>query len=232
MRYSFFGDKGILIEFGDDPTREISQKAFTFAKILEEEKISGVRETQPSYNTVLVYYDPLKIGGTKLMKRMKIFAAGEHRIEVPPPRVYDIPVLYGGEYGPDLEYVAEYHGITQEEVIGIHTKEQLWVYRIGLNVHNLVPVKLITPRRKVPRLRVPAGSIGIGNKQTGPYVIECAAGWNIIGRTPLKLYDPGRTPPFLIASGNYVHYRSIGVDEFSAIKSEVGFSVLNQVNYR
>ena len=218
-KFSFFGDKGIFITFGKEITQAGSQTAFSFSQLLEQEKMEGVVEAQPSYNSVLVYYDPLKIKADLLIKRMQNIVQFCDDIALPSPQVYEIPTLYGGEYGPDLGDVAEYNGITPEEAIRIHTKEPLWVYRMGLNLHNLVPEKLITPRRKVPRLRVPAGAVGIGNKQTGPYVVEAPAGWNIIGRTPLKLYDPKRNPPFLFEIGNYVRYRSIDRKEFMAIES-------------
>jgi len=218
VKFSFFGDKGVLIHFGEKPDEVSSKKAISLSQLIEKEEICGVIDTQVSYNSIVIYYDPLKIDAGLLIDRLRDLEKGVDEVTLPPPKVYEIPTLYGGEYGPDLEYVAEYHGITPEEVIRIHTKEPFLVYRMGLNVHNLVPEKLITPRRKVPRLKVFAGDVGIGNKQTGPYVIDCPGGWNIIGRTPLKLYDPQRNPPFLFEIGDYVHYRAIDEGEFKALE--------------
>lgn len=205
IKYTIFGDTGILIKFDEKLSEVNSRMAVNFSQLIRKENIEGFIEAQVSYNSIVVHYDPLKIGSSVLIMKMRKTEAKINEIELPRPRVYDIPTLYGGEYGPDLEYVAEYHGITPEEVIGIHTKEPLWLYRF---IQNIVPAKLITPRREVPRLKVPAGSVGIGDKQTGVYPIDSSAGWNIIGRTPLKLYDPQRDPPFLFEIGNYVHYRS------------------------
>jgi antagonist of KipI len=217
-RFSFFGDKGVLIHFGEIPDEAASKQAISLSKLIEKEKICGVIDQQVSYNSIVIYYDPLKIQPRSLIDRLRDLEKCVDEIALRSPKVYEIPTLYGGEYGPDLEYVAHYHGITTEEVIRIHTKEPLLVHRMGLNVHNLVPEKLVTPRRRVPRLKVFAGDVGIGNKQTGPYVIDCPGGWNIIGRTPLKLYDPQRNPPFLFEIGDYVHYRAIDEREFKALE--------------
>ena len=139
-------------------------------------------------------------------------------------RVVEIPVAYGGEFGPDIGFVAEYNGLTVEEVVEIHSKPLYRVYMLGF-----VPgfaylggmdERITTPRLEKPRLKVPAGSVGIAGKQTGWYAIESPGGWRLIGRTPLKTFNPMESPPSLVLPGDYVRFKPISEEEFWRIHRE------------
>src|SRR5262249_50291792 len=126
------------------------------------------------------------------------------------PRVIEVPTIYGGEFGPDLDFVAQYHNLTPEEVIRIHSERDYRVFMLGFTPGfpylGEVDERIATPRLDIPRKRVPAGSVGIAAKQTGIYPIESPGGWRLIGQTSLTLFDPGREPPFLIDAGDTVRF--------------------------
>ena len=137
-------------------------------------------------------------------------------------REYTIPVVYGGEYGPDLEYVAEYHGLTTERVIKLHSQKKYRVYMIGFIAGfpylGELPEEIATPRLEKPRLKVSAGSVGIAERQTGIYPCETPGGWRIIGRTPIKLFNSFQQPPALLKAGDIVKFKSISEKEFRSLK--------------
>jgi len=139
-------------------------------------------------------------------------------IPLPAPRVVTIPTVYGGEFGPDLPFVAEQCGLTEEQVIRLHTRPTYYVYMLGFTAGypylGGMPKRLTTPRLPSPRLRVPAGSVGIGGNQTGVYPVESPGGWRLIGRTPLTLFDPSWEVPVLIRPGDQVKFVRISPDEF------------------
>jgi len=177
---------------------------------LATRKIPGVREAIPTYRSVLVYYDPDEILFHELVAQMRQIETHLQTAILPEPRIVEIPVAYGGEYGPDLEFVAEHAHLTPEEVIVLHTGRDYLVYMLGFTpgfcyLGGLAD-QLETPRLPEPRTRIPAGSVGIAGKQTGVYPIESPGGWRLIGRTPLRLFDPERDPPVLIQAGDYVRF--------------------------
>lgn len=219
LKFSFLGDRSILINTGNRISETSSKRCMNYAFLIEEAGIEGVLEVQGCYNSILVIYNPLKIKGDLLIQRIQAIRHQGKRVALPIPQVFEIPTLYGGEYGPDLEHVAKCNGITPEKVIAIHTQKPLWLLHIATCLHSITPKEINSPRQKIPRVLVPAGAVGIAGKQTGPYILEGPGGWNLIGRTPLKIYDPKRTPPFLFSPGNYVHYRRIDFDTYKAMES-------------
>ena len=139
-------------------------------------------------------------------------------IEIPPPSVIEIPVLYGGEMGPDIGNVAEHNGKTVDEVIKIHTSEEYLIYMIGFIAGfpylGGMSKEIATPRLKSPRVKIDGGSVGIAGEQTGIYPVDSPGGWQLIGRTPLKLYDAEREKPVLLEAGQYIKFKSITQDEY------------------
>jgi KipI family sensor histidine kinase inhibitor len=130
-----------------------------------------------------------------------------------PGRVIEIPTRYGGEYGPDLEFVAKHNGLTPDEVVRIHTSQSLRVFMLGFSpgfpyIGPLAP-EIAAPRLATPRTLVPAGSVGIAGRQTGIYPSESPGGWRLIGRTDLKLFAPAKDPPALLRPGDYVRFRAV-----------------------
>ncbi|MFQ5842911.1 MAG: 5-oxoprolinase subunit PxpB, partial [Thermodesulfobacteriota bacterium] len=219
------GDEGLLIEFGNEIHPDTHHRVCTMARAIEEATIQGVEEIIPSYRSVLVAYDPLVIGFKDLTNRVKRIETSVSHGKVPEHRRIEIPSLYGGEFGPDLDFVARHHGLTPEEVIRIHSSQDYLVYMLGFTPGfpylggNLE--EIATPRLKTPRIKVPAGSVGIAENQTGIYPIESPGGWRIIGRTPLKLFNPLQPPHFLLAAGDMVRFIPIDDQQYMDL-SEYG----------
>jgi inhibitor of KinA len=217
------GDNSIIIDLGDDISREIQQKVKKVSSFFEENAFDWLIETVPGFTTVAVFYDPLKIKHATLPyeKVCDELAPLLEKLEIDQdaePRIVEIPVCYGGEFGPDLEEVAERNGLTAEEVIDIHSNGEYIVYMIGFAPGfpyiGGMSDKIAAPRRKNPRLKIPAGSVGIAGKQTGVYPIETPGGWQLIGRTPRKLFLPDGETPSLLQAGDQIKFVPISEDEF------------------
>lgn len=219
---NIYGDRGIRIQLGDTISEETNKKIRDLSSLLETEKIPGVIEWIPTYTAVSIYYDPSLISYDSLESRMKSLYEKSSQIELPPAEVITIPVCYGGEYGPDLEVVAEHNGLTVEEVISIHTSTDYLIYMMGFAPGfpylGGMSEKIATPRLASPRMKIPAGSTGIAGSQTGIYPMESPGGWQIIGRTPVKLYDPNRNPHILPKAGNYIRFSQVSEKEYADIK--------------
>lgn len=213
------GDRALLVEFGNTISLDVNQKVHILNRAISQLELQGVKECVPTYRSLLVYYNPLKTSYEQLVFRLKDLEGrlGEFNVSTR-KRVIEAPVVYGGKYGPDLDYVAKYHGLDKEDVIRLHSERKYTVYMIGFVAGfpylGEVADEIATPRLKTPRLRVPAGSVGIGEKQTGIYPCESPGGWQIIGRTPLKFFDARRDPPALIQPGDTVKFKQIVKGEF------------------
>ena len=212
------GDRGLLLEFGDKISREVNEKVRRMALTILSEKIEGIIETVPTYRSLLIIYNPLILPIEELKKRLKQLEESLQQTPFSEPKLTRIPAVYGGAYGPDLDYVAQYHLISPEEVIRLHCSKSYLIYMIGFMpgypYMGELPEDLITPRLKTPRLSVPAGSVAIAQKQTGIYSMESPGGWQIIGRTPVKLFDPEKEPPALLRMGDFVQFYKISKKEF------------------
>lgn len=212
------GDQAILIELGKEITPQINQQVHSLGQLLENRAPVGIKEIIPAYSSLLIYYDP------ELISYKEIYALVQNLLQENrprannPPVVKEIPVVYGGEYGPDLEFVAQAHGLTREEVIKWHTSQTYLVYVVGFApgfaAMGVVPEKIQTPRLPTPRTKVPAGSVGIGGKQTGIYAVESPGGWRLIGRTPLTLFDLNNESPSYFKAGDYARFFPIRAEDF------------------
>jgi len=226
VRYLPFGDSALVVEFGDTISLEINRKVIALDKAVTEAGADGVEETVPTYRSLLIRYNPLKISYEKLVFRIKDIESKLKDLDVEEVGIeVVVPVVYGGEYGPDLDYVAKYHGLTKEQVIRIHAGRKYRVYMLGFVAGfpylGEVADEIATPRLETPRLKVPAGSVGIAEKQTGIYPCEAPGGWRIIGRTPLKLFNPLKEPPTLLKPGDIVKFKPISEEEFRILKENV-----------
>jgi len=221
-RYLLMGDRGLLLEFGDEVSHEINEKVRRMAIAIRFEAIEGIIETIPTYRSLLIIYDPLTLPLVQLKKRVQKIEEELREIPLPEPRLTRIPAVYGGIYGPDLELVAQYHQITPEEVVRLHTSKPYFIYMIGFMpgypYMGELPDRLVMPRLKTPRLSVPKGSVAIAQKQTGIYSMESPGGWQIIGRTPVELFDPQKEPPSLLQMGDLVQFEPISEKEFEEWK--------------
>jgi inhibitor of KinA len=220
-RFRLAGDKGLLVEFGSAIDPEINRKVGQVFLGIEKAPIEGITEIIPTYRSILIVYDPFRTDPERLKNEILDREKKLDEWEIPPPKTVEIPVAYGGDFGPDLEFVAQYNDLTPEEVIQIHTSETYLIYMIGFTPGfpflGGLSEKLFTPRRDNPRQLVPTGSVGIANNQTGIYPIDSPGGWQLIGRTPIRLYDPTGSPPILLKAGNYLRFRRISREEFQEI---------------
>jgi len=176
----------------------------------------------PTYRSLLVRYDPLKITYEQLAFRIKDVERNLKTTKQEEGRLFVIPVIYGGEYGPDLNFVAKCHGLTDEQVVKLHSDREYRVYMIGFVAGfpylGEVADEIATSRLETPRLRVPAGSVGIAEKQTGIYPCEAPGGWQIIGRTPIRLFNPLEQPPTPLKAGDTIKFKPISEVEFRALE--------------
>jgi inhibitor of KinA len=212
------GDRGLLLEFGDEISREINEKVRRMALAIQAEAMEGIVETVPTYRSLLIIYNPIILPIEDLKKRLERIEQGLQQTPLPEPKLTRIPVVYGGIYGSDLEEVAKYHQISPEEVIRLHCSKPYLIYMIGFMpgypYMGELPQALVTPRLKTPRLSVPKGSVAIAQRQTGIYSMESPGGWQILGRTPVELFDPEKDPPALLQMGDFVQFYLISEKEF------------------
>mgnify|MGYP001827865392 FL=1 len=213
------GDRSLLVELGDDISPSVNQRVQELFTALDLRAVDGVRDLVPSYRSLLAVYDPLGISPAELKRTIRNTYQNLDQTELPAPRTIDIPIVYGGEQGPDLETVAQYHHITPQAVIDYHTRPTYRVYMIGFTPGypylGEVPEAIATPRRNTPRILVPRGSVGIAKQQTGIYSVDSPGGWQIIGWTPVNLFDPQAQPPSLLMMGDRVRFQAISLQEAS-----------------
>ncbi|MGP7818642.1 5-oxoprolinase subunit PxpB [Niallia sp. 01092] len=230
IQLTALGDSAIVIQLGNEISNEVHRKVMMVKTHLEKNLSSGFIECVPSFTNVTLYYDPVmiynqykhtvKISSPFQIVRSIIEEELKHMSESEDLdyRSIEIPVCYGGEYGPDLEEVAKYNGISADEVIAIHSAGEYLVYMIGFApgfpFMGGMSDKIATPRRSTPRTSIPAGSVGIAGKQTGIYPLSTPGGWQLIGQSPTPLFLPNENPPSLLQAGDRVKFRSISQEEF------------------
>jgi KipI family sensor histidine kinase inhibitor len=222
--FYLMGDRGLLLEFGDEISAEVNEKVRRMALAIQAETLEGVIEVVPTYRSLLVLYNPLIVPLENLKRKLKQLEAGLKEISFPDSKLTRIPVLYGGTYGPDLGKVAEYVRLAVEEVIRLHCSKPYFIYMIGFMpgfpYMGELPEALVAPRLKTPRLVVPAGSVAIAQRQTGIYSMESPGGWQILGRTPVKLFNPEKELPALLQMGDMVQFYPISEKEFHEWNSQ------------
>jgi inhibitor of KinA len=211
------GDRSLLVEIGDTVSPEVNRRVQQLLLRLEQVRLPGVRELAPGYRSLLVIFDPLTVAADDLKARIREALAEPETDGPPPSKRITIPVFYGGDYGPDLEEVAAHLGIGPAEVVRRHTAPMYRVYMIGFTpgypYMGELPADLAVPRRASPRTKVPKGSVGIAQRQTGIYPVESPGGWQIIGWTPIELFDPRRRLPALLEMGDEVRFDAVRAPE-------------------
>jgi KipI family sensor histidine kinase inhibitor len=219
--YRIAGDRGLLLELGDGIDPHVNRAVRKMSLAIEREGIPGILEVIPTYRSILLVYDPMRIRPHEIGRIVSQLDLASSEATLPPPRKVEIPVCYGGEFGPDMEFVASYTGLTVEEVIEIHSAPLYQIYMMGFTPGfpflGGLPQVLATPRLPTPRVQVPAGSVAIAANQTGIYPIASPGGWRLIGRTPLRLFFPERAEPFLYRPGDFIKFRPITPEEFQEI---------------
>ena len=225
IRYLTFTDRGIIMEFGDAISPEINARVRGMYAAVSQAGIPGIVAVTPTYRSLTIEYCPGKIRHAQMVEALKALESNIGQMELPSPNLLIVPTLYGGEYGPDMHTVMEKNGLTQEEVVSIHAGTNYLVYMLGFtpgfSYLGGMDERIETPRLSTPRQMISAGSVGIAGKQTGAYSIDSPGGWQLIGRTPIKLYDPYRESPILHKAGDYIRFEAIDQAEFDRIAKEV-----------
>lgn len=212
------GERAVLAEYGDEIHPDINLKVRGIARALENEKPLGIGEVIPAYRSLLILYDPMRTNLESVSSLLESIEGRVDQMEIPAPRIIEIPVCYGGRHGPDLAFVARFNGMTEDDVVRIHSGIVYRIYLLGFTPGfaylGELPERLRTPRLETPRSLVHAGSVGIADNQTGIYPLDSPGGWRIIGRTPLKPFDPSRTAPFLYGAGDLIRFTPISQGEY------------------
>ncbi len=215
--YREMGDRSLLVEMGNEIHIDLNQRVGKLFLAVKKAALKEVLDIIPGYCTLLLVFDPLKTNASLMRKKVDALLDEMDTFEIPEPTEIRIPVVYGGKFGPDLEWVADYHGISPEDAIRLHVGTPYHVYMIGFipgfPYMGELPKALITPRKETPRTRVPKGSVGLAQEQTGIYASDSPGGWQIIGRTPLALFEPSNTPPALLKMGDRVRFYPVTEEE-------------------
>lgn len=214
-------EDALLVRFGHGIDHDTNARVHTAARALRAAHIAGLIDIMPAYATLLLRFEAAGMGSGSFSVTTVLRSADAKENEPDPIAVVDIPVCYGGACGIDLATVAAHTGLAPETVVSLHTAADYSVATLGFApgfpyLLGLDPA-LHMPRRASPRTRVPAGSVAIGGAQTGIYPRELPGGWQLIGRTPLTLFNPARNPPCLLAPGDRVRFRAIDADEFARL---------------
>lgn len=214
-------DNAVTVQFGETIDPEINLRVQLAYKMINASGIRGIIELVPTYRSLSVYYDPAELSLSALKAEIEpliknIKAAADERGEL-----IRIPVAYGRKYGEDLSRVAGLNGLSEQEVISIHTEPEYPIYMLGFLPGFCylggMDKRIAAPRLATPRVKIAAGSVGIAGSQTGIYPIDSPGGWQLIGRTPKKLYDPNREKPILLEAGMRIKFYSIDEEEFLRI---------------
>ena len=221
-RFERASDQSLLIYFGDQITREANENVRKLLRLLDLEPIAGVRNLHPAYCSLLVQFEALKWRHEQLERRLHKHIGRLNKVKLPEPRLVEIPVCYGGEFGPDLEEVAAMHGITPERVIELHASATYLVYFLGFvpgfAYLGELAGELVTPRLPAPRRKVPAGSVGIAGNQTGVYPFETPGGWRLLGRSPLEMFRTDRDGLSFLSIGDRVRFVSVSRERFAELR--------------
>jgi KipI family sensor histidine kinase inhibitor len=213
------------MEFGSVIDEKINARVKRVSDALAGKPVKGVIEVVPTFRSLLVYYDPCVISFKALSSALRRLDGDGAESERARKRIVHIPVLYGGAAGEDIADVAAHAGISESEVVRLHSEREYLIYMMGFlpgfAYLGGMNEKLVTPRLKNPRTKIPQGSVGIGGEQTGVYPLSSPGGWRLIGTTPVKPYDPQRQQPFLYTAGDYIKFDAVSKEEYDRIENLV-----------
>lgn len=225
IRVTAEGDSSLLVEFEQKISPEVNRRIAAVVKLIRQQQIEGIVDMIPTYCSLLISYNPLVISYREIHERISSIARMDTKVESVRKRIFEIPVLYGGEGGPDLPAIASHAGLSEEEVIAIHSGRDYLIYMLGFlpgfTYLGGLDERIHTPRLPNPRVRIPAGSVGIGGSQTGIYPVDSPGGWQLMGITPVRTYDPGREKPILVEAGDYIRFRPVSAPEYEEIRRAV-----------
>jgi inhibitor of KinA len=224
VRFLSAGDRALVVEFGDRIERALSNDVLRLDASLRSGGLSGVVETVPTFRSLMVHYDPVATTCADLVRAITSLLDRQ-----PGPRaaatLWRVPVCYEGSFAPDLGEVANRTGLAPSEVVALHSGTPYHVYMLGFlpgfPYMGDLPHELALPRRADPRLHVPAGSVSIATTLTAIYPYQSPGGWHLIGATPIRLFDPARSRPALLAPGDKVQFESVDPASFASIRRAV-----------
>ncbi|GGP07178.1 5-oxoprolinase subunit PxpB [Oceanobacillus neutriphilus] len=220
-----YGDRGVRIQFGNKIERQVNVNVHRFTSLLEKYPMKGITEWIPAYTSVTIYYNPGEITYMELEKKLNQLQKIMSEEAPPAARKITIPVCYEKEFAVDMDDVAEYHKLSSQEIIRLHTEPLYYVYMMGFMPGfpylGGLSEKLFTPRLDSPRKRVDRGSVGIADQQTGIYPLDSPGGWRIIGKTPARLYDAEKENKILIRSGDMLQFEAIDSEAYYKIEDAV-----------
>jgi inhibitor of KinA len=227
VRFLPAGDTALTVEFGDRIDRQLNDRVLNLRARLRAAAIDGVVETVPTFRSLMVHYDPSRIGGSQLTEVIRNLL-DKRTTKRSVRRVWRVPICYEQDCAPDLAEVAEQTALTTQEVARRHGAVEYHVYMIGFvpgfPYMGDLPPEIDLPRRREPRTKVPPGSVAIASGMTGIYPIESPGGWHLIGATPIHLFDVGWSRPSLFSPGDTVRFYAIGRDEYDMIHAAVAAS--------
>ncbi len=220
------GEQGLVVEFGTSIDPLTNAKVRKLNELLQTASLVGIIETVPTYRSLLIYFNPLLLSRKELEKYIKQQLPTLADVQASKQgRLVMVPVCYDAEFGEDLDFVCQHTALTPTEIITMHTQPEYLVYMIGFMAGfpylGGMDERLATPRLKQPRTIIPAGSVGIADKQTGIYPVASPGGWQLIGRTPVPIYNPRSEQPFLFATGDYLKFVSVSKQEYFKIEQAV-----------
>lgn len=223
-RFQWASDQSLLVYFGQEITLQAHQQVRKLLRLLELEPVAGIRNLHPAYCSLLVKFNGLRLRHDEVEAILRRYLERLEGIKLPGPRRVEIPVCYGGEFGPDLAEVCAIHGLTPAQVVELHASTEYLVYFLGFvpgfAYLGELPEALVTPRLVVPRRSVPAGSVGIAGNQTGVYPFATPGGWRLIGRTPVAMFRVEREGFSLLAIGDRVRFAPISAERFGELEKE------------
>jgi len=213
----------LIAEFEERIDPSINARAIALADAIHAAGLAGVRDVVPTYRSVAVYFDPLRSDGDALVARIRREAARPSPPSIDNREPIRVPVCYDEDFGPDLAMVAAFKGLDRANVVRLHAGRRYRVFMLGFvpgfAYMGIVDERIAAPRRSTPRVRVPAGSVGIAGSQTGIYPAETPGGWQLVGRTPIRPFDPSRPDPFLLRAGDAVEFYAIDRDEYDRLNA-------------
>jgi inhibitor of KinA len=221
-RFQFASDQSLLVYFGHRVTLEANENVRRLLRLLELEPVSGVRNLHPAYCSLLIKFDALRMEHGEMEAILRGYLERLDDVKLPETRHVEIPVCYGGEFGPDLTEVCKLRGMTEAQAIELHASVEYLVYFLGFvpgfAYLGELPKELVTSRLASPRKRVPAGSVGIAGNQTGVYPFATPGGWRLIGQTPLKMFRAENDGLSLLSIGDRVRFTPISRERFAALE--------------
>ena len=218
MRFQAASDQSLLVYLGEEIGASAHERVLQLLRLLQNERAAWIRNLQPAYCSLLVTFDAIVVDHAEVQAKLKEYERRAAKTPALRARVVEVPVCYGGEFGPDLEEVATKQGLSAAKVIALHCARTYHAYFLGFvpGFAHLGEVarEIAVPRLETPRKAVPAGSVAIAGRQTGVYPFSTPGGWRLIGRTPVEIFKKDREPMEWISIGDQVKFRPISREEF------------------